>query len=243
MPPPRVDLGDVHRLLRAEHVAKHVIDASNSEHHASRRARGEDTTARDEWRPSTLRASIAFPPARHSLPERDDAALEAHRARRDELERELAPHACTGESLDRRARRLVDALEANSNSLREEYESRADKASAGGPVRRRLLRERKKLKRGLKRVQKARDKHDSDLDVVKAREEYIAALTDVWRLERLARCKGPQLACRDPNPDERAVFPPTQVGACPTGRGTTRRESAANARAFRRSTLGSSWRR
>lgn len=212
---PRVDLGDVHRLLRAEHVAKHVIDASNSEHHASRRARGEDTTARDEWRPSTLRASIAFPPARHSLPERDDAALEAHRARRDELERELAPHACTGESLDRRARRLVDALEANSNSLREEYESRADKASAGGPVRRRLLRERKKLKRGLKRVQKARDKHDSDLDVVKAREEYIAALTDVWRLERLARCKGPQLACRDPNPDERAVFPPTQVGGVP----------------------------
>ena len=134
-PTPRVDLGDVHRLLRAEHVAKHVIDASNSELFASRRARGEDTTARDEWRPSTLRFSVAFPPARNELQDRDDAGLEAQRARRDELEREYAPHRCAGECLDRRARRLMDALEANSDRLREEYESRADKASKGGPVR------------------------------------------------------------------------------------------------------------
>ena len=129
---PRVDLGDVHRLLRAEHVAKHVIDASNSEHHASRRAKGEDTKARDEWRPSTLRAAVAFPPSRHSLPERDDAAhlLEVHRERRDELEREYAPHASTGQSLDRKHDYFINALEANSECLREEFENRADKASA-----------------------------------------------------------------------------------------------------------------
>lgn len=428
-PTPRVDLHDVHRLLRAEHVAKHVIDASNSELFASRRARGEDTTARDEWRPSTLRFSVAFPPARNELQERDDAALEARRARRDELEREYAPHRCAGECLDRRARRLVDALEANSDCLREEYESRADKASAtfaaassaasngsylsgadfhfrrrvasyalahrtcarlracladpvfqfkslttprrrtfadmvffvetqrtdardatirdviarGGdvvvgaydparvthfivadgcfdPARamtppwtrfgpdaalaalrdgdrdgrswsplqphvelamrdgkgvvpwswiracveapggmpvgsptvlepmprsafpsspsetecsreearwrfeeawrdmhriadvarlRRLLRERKRLKRKLKRVQTARDKHNSDSVVVKAREDFKLALARLSQLESDARCKGPQLACRDPNPDEGAVFPPS----------------------------------
>ena len=428
-PTPRVDLHDVHRLLRAEHVAKHVIDASNSELFASRRARGEDTTARDEWRPSTLRFSVAFPPARNELQERDDAALEAQRARRDELEREYAPHRCAGECLDRRARRLVDALEANSDCLREEYESRADKASAtfaaassaasngsylsgadfhfrrrvasyalahrtcarlracladpvfqfkslttprrrtfadmvffvetqrtdardatirdviarGGdvvvgaydparvthfivadgcfdPARamtppwtrfgpdaalaalrdgdrdgrswsplqphvelamrdgkgvvpwswiracveapggmpvgsptvlepmprsafpsspsetecsreearwrfeeawrdmhriadvarlRRLLRERKRLKRKLKRVQTARDKHNSDSVVVKAREDFKLALARLSQLESDARCKGPQLACRDPNPDEGAVFPPS----------------------------------
>ena len=428
-PTPRVDLHDVHRLLRAEHVAKHVIDASNSELFASRRARGEDTTARDEWRPSTLRFSVAFPPARNELQERDDAALEAQRARRDELEREYAPHRCAGECLDRRARRLVDALEANSDCLREEYESRADKASAtfaaassaasngsylsgadfhfrrrvasyalahrtcarlracladpvfqfkslttprrrtfadmvffvetqrtdardatirdviarGGDVvvgaydparvthfivadgcfdparamtppwtrfgpdaalaalrdgdrdgrswsplqphvelamrdgkgvvpwswiracveapggmpvgsptvlepmprsafpsspsetecsreearwrfeeawrdmhriadvarHRRLLRERKRLKRKLKRVQTARDKHNSDSVVVKAREDFKLALARLSQLESDARCKGPQLACRDPNPDEGAVFPPS----------------------------------
>ena len=439
-PTPRVDLHDVHRLLRAEHVAKHVIDASNSELFASRRARGEDTTARDEWRPSTLRFSVAFPPARNELQERDDAALEAQRARRDELEREYAPHRCAGECLDRRARRLVHALEANSDCLREEYESRADKASAtfaaaafasassaasngsyssgadclfrrrvasyalahrtcarlracladpvfqfkslttprrrtfadmvffvetqrtdahdatirdviarGGdvvvgaydPARvthfivadgcfdaartmtppwtrfgpdaalaalrdgdregrswsplqphvelamrdgkgvvpwswiracveapggmpvgsptvlepmprsafpsspsetecsreearwrfeeawrdmhriadvarlRRLLRERKRLKRKLKRVQTARDKHNSDPVVVKARDDFKLALARLSQLESDARCKGPQLACRDPNPDEGAVFPPTQVGGVP----------------------------
>lgn len=484
---PRVDLGDVHRLLRAEHVAKHVIDASNSEHHASRRAKGEDTTARDEWRPWTLRASIAFPPERHSLPERDDAALEAHRKRRDELEREYAPHASAGQSLDRKHDYFVNALDANQDSLCEEYKTRADKASAmfvaaalldpteaassssssnatGTPSRRprrscsarkteaqmktvaqmktpvalltrgvlqapphcgsspthavpfrrrvasyalayrtcarlracladpwidlsnahnahrmfadmvffvetqrtdahdatirdviarggdvvvaaydparvthlivadgcfdaaramtppwtrlgpdaaiatlrdgdptwfssplqthvelamrdgkglvpwawiracveagampegsntmlepmppysspiikpsspseterfrgrfdeawrdmhrivdvarlrRLLRERKRLKRGLRRVKTAKDKHDSDPAVVKAKHEYGTATFLLSRLERHARCKGPQLACRDPNPDERAVFPPTQVGGVP----------------------------
>ena len=80
---------------------------------------------------------------------------------------------------------------------------------------RRLLRERKRLKRGLRRVKTAKDKHDSDPAVVKARREYGTATCLLSRLERHARCKGPQLACRDPNPDERAVFPPTQVGGVP----------------------------
>ena len=41
----------------------------------------------------------------------------------------------------------------------------------------------------MKRVQKAMDTHDSNLDVVKAREEYAAALTEVSRLERLASAR------------------------------------------------------
>ena len=74
---------------------------------------------------------------------------------------------------------------------------------------RRLLRERKRLKRKLKRVQTARDKHNSDSVVVKAREDFKLALARLSQLESDARCKGPQLACRDPNPDEGAVFPPS----------------------------------
>ena len=78
----RLTLGDVHALLRAEHVAKYVIDASNVAHF-DEHALPERVT----WRPSTLRASVAFPPPPEPAPEPNPVIPEGLQKVREEIEK------------------------------------------------------------------------------------------------------------------------------------------------------------
>ena len=122
----RLTLGDVHALLRAEHVAKYVIDASNVAHF-DEHALPERVT----WRPSTLRASVAFPPPPEPAPEPNPVIPEGLQKVRTDLEK-VRPR-CTADvernvELMRQRDALVDELERNGEALREKFESRAERA-------------------------------------------------------------------------------------------------------------------
>jgi hypothetical protein len=97
----RLTLGDVHALLRAEHVAKYVIDASNVAHF-DEHALPERVT----WRPSTLRASVAFPPPPEPAPEPNPVIPEGLEKVRDRARE--GPAEVHGR---RRAERRADARE------------------------------------------------------------------------------------------------------------------------------------
>ena len=122
----RLTLGDVHALLRAEHVAKYVIDASNVAHF-DEHALPERVT----WRPSTLRASVAFPPPPEPAPEPNPVIPEGLQKVRTELEKVRPKFTADVErnvTLMRERDALVDTLERNGEALREKFESRADSA-------------------------------------------------------------------------------------------------------------------
>ena len=122
----RLTLGDVHALLRAEHVAKYVIDASNVAHF-DEHALPERVT----WRPSTLRASVAFPPPPEPAPEPNPVIPEGLQKVREELEKVRPKFTADVErnvTLMRERDALVDTLERNGEALREKFESRADSA-------------------------------------------------------------------------------------------------------------------
>ena len=122
----RLTLGDVHALLRAEHVAKYVIDASNVAHF-DEHALPERVT----WRPSTLRASVAFPPPPEPAPEPNPVIPEGLEKARTELEKvrpRFTAHVERNVTLMRERDALVDTLERNGEALREKFESRADSA-------------------------------------------------------------------------------------------------------------------
>ena len=122
----RLTLGDVHALLRAEHVAKYVIDASNVAHF-DEHALPERVT----WRPSTLRASVAFPPPPEPAPEPDPVIPEGLEKVREELEKVRPKFTADVErnvELMRERDALVDELERNGEALREKFELRAERA-------------------------------------------------------------------------------------------------------------------
>jgi hypothetical protein len=122
----RLTLGDVHALLRAEHVAKYVIDASNVAHF-DEHALPERVT----WRPSTLRASVAFPPPPEPAPEPNPVIPEGLQKVRTDLEKVRPRFTADVErnvELMRQRDALVDELERNGEALREKFESRADSA-------------------------------------------------------------------------------------------------------------------
>ena len=122
----RLTLGDVHALLRAEHVAKYVIDASNVAHF-DEHALPERVT----WRPSTLRASVAFPPPPEPPPEPSPVIPEGLEKVREELEKVRPKFTADVErnvELMRERDALVDELERNGEALREKFERRADRA-------------------------------------------------------------------------------------------------------------------
>mmetsp|Transcript_8420 Transcript_8420/g.38293 ORF Transcript_8420/g.38293 Transcript_8420/m.38293 type:complete len:484 (+) Transcript_8420:63-1514(+) len=122
----RLTLGDVHALLRAENVAKYVIDASNVAHF-DEHALPERVT----WRPSTLRASVAFPPPPEPAPEPNPVIPEGLQKVRTELEKVRPKFTADVErnvTLMRERDALVDTLERNGEALREKFESRADSA-------------------------------------------------------------------------------------------------------------------
>ena len=122
----RLTLGDVHALLRAEHVAKYVIDASNVAHF-DEHALPERVT----WRPSTLRASVAFPPPPEPPPEPIPVIPEGLEKVREELEKVRPKFTADVErnvELMRERDALVDELERGGEALREKFESRAERA-------------------------------------------------------------------------------------------------------------------
>ena len=122
----RLTLGDVHALLRAEHVAKYVIDASNVAHF-DEHALPERVT----WRPSTLRASVAFPPPPEPAPEPNPVIPEGLEKVREELEKVRPKFTADVErnvELMRERDALVDELERGGEALREKFESRAERA-------------------------------------------------------------------------------------------------------------------
>ena len=122
----RLTLGDVHALLRAEHVAKYVIDASNVAHF-DEHALPERVT----WRPSTLRASVAFPPPPEPAPETNPVIPEGLQKVREEIEKVRPKFTADVErnvELMRERDALVDELERNGEALREKFEQRADRA-------------------------------------------------------------------------------------------------------------------
>ena len=122
----RLTLGDVHALLRAEHVAKYVIDASNVAHF-DEHALPERVT----WRPSTLRASVAFPPPPEPAPEPNPVIPEGLQKVREEIEKVRPKFTADVErnvELMRERDALADELERNGEALREKFESRADRA-------------------------------------------------------------------------------------------------------------------
>jgi hypothetical protein len=122
----RLTLGDVHALLRAEHVAKYVIDASNVAHF-DEHALPERVT----WRPSTLRASVAFPPPPEPAPETNPVIPEGLQKVREELEKVRPKFTADVErnvELMRERDALVDTLERNGEALREKFELRAERA-------------------------------------------------------------------------------------------------------------------
>ena len=122
----RLTLGDVHALLRAEHVAKYVIDASNVAHF-DEHALPERVT----WRPSTLRASVAFPPPPEPAPEPNPVIPEGLEKVREELEKVRPKFTADVErnvELMRERDALVDELERNGEALREKFELRAERA-------------------------------------------------------------------------------------------------------------------
>ena len=122
----RLTLGDVHALLRAEHVAKYVIDASNVAHF-DEHALPERVT----WRPSTLRASVAFPPPPEPAPEPNPVIPEGLEKVRTDLEKVRPKFTADVErnvELMRQRDALVDTLERNGEALREKFELRAERA-------------------------------------------------------------------------------------------------------------------
>ena len=122
----RLTLGDVHALLRADHVAKYVIDASNVAHF-DEHALPERVT----WRPSTLRASVAFPPPPEPAPEPNPVIPEGLEKVRTDLEKVRPKFTADVErnvELMRERDALVDTLERNGEALREKFEVRADSA-------------------------------------------------------------------------------------------------------------------
>jgi len=78
-----------------------------------------------------------------------------------------------------------------------------------------LLVDRKKVKKKLSRKLAARDKFTTDPAVVKTRTEFVRLKDKVETLERNLRLKGPSPVCRDPAPGDCEVFPPTKVGGLP----------------------------
>jgi hypothetical protein len=78
-----------------------------------------------------------------------------------------------------------------------------------------LLVDRKKMKKKLSRKLSAREKFTTDPAVVKTRTEFVRLKDRVETLERNLRLKGPSPVCRDPVPGDCEVFPPTKVGGVP----------------------------
>ena len=72
-----------------------------------------------------------------------------------------------------------------------------------------LLVDRKKMKKKLSRKLSAREKFTTDPAVVKTRTEFVRLKDRVETLERNLRLKGPSPVCRDPVPGDCEVFPPT----------------------------------
>jgi len=78
-----------------------------------------------------------------------------------------------------------------------------------------LLVDRKKMKKKLSRKISTREKFTTDPAVVKTRTEFVRLKDRVETLERNLRLKGPSPVCRDPASGDCEVFPPTKVGGLP----------------------------